>query len=139
MPQPALRELELPPSLNPVTAGRFGLWLLGKRNQARAQTRVGVATREYGSSCLARYCTLVIPWTVYEYPGLHRYLRALLGISVPSATRYVRGQRLPMGHARRLALICRERAAAFEALAADFEALSVERPKGRLRREKRGG
>ncbi len=130
----------LPPGLSPATAARFGLAALGRRNHARSLTRRAAVTREYGVGKLAKLASQVVPWSVYEYPGLARWLTDLLQVSRKTAWLYMtRDEALPPKHARRLALICRERAAAFEVLAADFESLSVERPKGRIRREKRGG
>src|SRR6202022_4813473 len=47
-----------PPGLDPVTAGRFGLWLLGKRNHFRAMRRSVSASRVSGCGLAASLCCL---------------------------------------------------------------------------------
>ncbi len=141
MPQP-LRDLELPPGLNPITAGRFGVWLWGKRNQARAKTRRGTVTREYGVTPLGRLASLVVPWSVYQYPGLRRWLGEMLQVSPRTAARWLHaGTPLPRKHAVRLERLCAERIEQLTQLREEFARLATEeRPsRRRLKRESRGG
>lgn len=113
----------LPTGLDPVTAGRFGLWLLGKRAQHRAAKRRLTPSRVYGSALVARFAALTMPWTVEEYPGYRRFAAALCGVAVATADRWLYGnRRLPAKHARTLAALCRTKAEQYAALAADFEA-----------------
>jgi len=131
---------QLPPGLTPVQAGRFGLWLLGRRSHARAKKRRFHVSREPGYGLVSRFITLLLPWTIEEYPGHLRALSELFGVSPRTVEDWLyRPERLPAKQAERMQLICRERAAAFEQLATEFEALSVERPVGTLKRRSRGG
>lgn len=129
----------LPPGLDPVTAGRFGLWLLGKRSHQRSLKRQAVVTRVSGGSCLNRFAGLSVPWTVETYPGTHRFLCGLLNVSVSSVKRWLHAdEALPAKHAQRLALICRERSQSYNDLADELERVPAKRV-GRLRRDDRGG
>ncbi len=130
---------QLPPGLTPIQAGRFGLWLLGKRSHARAMKRTCSVSREPSRSAVGQFGDLTVPWTVHEYPGLYRFIADLLQVSRSTAHGLISGKPLPAKHARRLALICAEREIAFGLLKAEFEALSVEQPKGPLQRRSRGG
>jgi hypothetical protein len=49
----------LPPGLDPVTAGRFGLWLLGKRNHFRAMRRSVSASRVSAVVLQHRFVALI--------------------------------------------------------------------------------
>jgi hypothetical protein len=136
MPQP------LPAGVTPVQAGRFGLWLLGKRNQAKAARRRGIVTRAYTRSRLDALSGLTVPWTVNEYPGAYRFFSEILGVSRQSVKRWLASDHgLPRKQALRLSSLCRDRAAAFAALADEFAAIAAEeRPsRKRLKRESRGG
>lgn len=142
-----MSRLELPFGLDPVTAGRFGLWLLGKRNHLRAQRRSVSASRVPGSGLAQRFLSLTAPWTVEEYPGRRRLLAELCGVSVATTDDWLyREQRLPPRHARRLERIAALREAAWGQLrddlakhAAEREAINA-RPRGFLKnRPRRGG
>lgn len=139
MPDPAYKPL--PPGLDPVQAGRFGLWLLGKRSQARAAKRIVSGSRVPGVGAFGKVVTLSTPWTVEEYPGYTRFFSWLCGVERGTIREWLyMPQRLPKKQAARLADWCTERAAAYAALAEEFRAWS-ERPakKRHLRRGDRGG
>ncbi len=143
--QPSLREgsqhKPLPEGLDPVTAGRYGLWLLGVRSHNRALKRTISPKRVWGYGPLHRLATLLSPWTIEEYPGYRRFMASLCGVAIRTSDRWFYGaDRLPRKHARRLAAICVERAAAYEALAKEFEAWA-DRPVERQSKERntRGG
>jgi len=113
---------QLPPGLDPVTAGRFGLWLLGKRSHTRAQRRRVSASHVPGSGLAQRFVSLIAPWTIAEYPGRRRLLGGLCGVAVATTDDWLyREQRLPAAHAQRLSTICREKAAQPLELADDLD------------------
>jgi hypothetical protein len=93
---------QLPAGLDPVTAGRWGLWLMGQREHRRALRR-SLWHRVYLRRSLAdRALALITPWPVYQYPGRIQALSELLGVSQRMAKHYV------VGH-NRLTLPRRER------------------------------
>jgi hypothetical protein len=126
----------LPAGLDPVKAGRLGLWLLGKRNHFAAKKRRGWPLREGTGTLASRFVCLIAPWELREYPGQRKLLAALLGVAESYAKRLMqRSGRLPAKHARRLAAVCAEREAACRALADDLdryatEQEALERPRG---------
>ena len=109
----------LPPGLNPVTAGRFGLWLLGQRSHRKAQRRRLAATRVCRGGLCHRFVCLLLPWRVEEYPGAIQAFAELLGISRNTAKDYLfrTRRKLPERHRVTLERIARARAAAWLALA----------------------
>src|SRR5271165_3506025 len=84
---------KLPRGLDPVTAGRFGLWLLGKRQHMRARRRNSCPATYAPRSIVDRVVALVWRWTVAEYPGMHRGLGDLLGLTAGSARHLMAGRR----------------------------------------------
>lgn len=120
----------LPPGLDPVKAGRLGLWLLGKRNQARAARRRFHPTREHVGGLVggpvSRLLDILLPWTVHEYPGQIKALAALIGgIREATAKDYLyRPENLSKRGAERLAQFCDDRAAMFAGLAKEFAAMA---------------
>lgn len=129
----------LPPGLTPVQAGRFGLWLLGKRKHLAAQRRTWVSSSVLdGNRIPQRFAKLVCRWTVSEYPGLVRAFSSLLGVSLGSGKVYLyRSGDLPHKQAKRLLELSREYRAEWDALIVDLEALVASRSKRVSRR--RGG
>lgn len=93
----------LPGGLDPVRAGRFGLWLLSKRASAARSRRTPWPNHVwvgYGG----RLGRLIAPWRVGEYPGASVMLSAITGVQVRTARRWLRGA-MPSPQARgRLAL-----------------------------------
>lgn len=119
---------QLPTGLDPVTAGRFGLWLLGKRSHARAQRRSVSASRVPGCGIAHRFVALIAPWSVHEYPGRDRILPALCEVSIETARDWLyRDRMLPPKHARRMAEIARQRAVEFEDVAKALDQHAAER------------
>src|ERR1700720_3689012 len=101
----------LPAGLDPVQAGRFGLWLLGQRSHRRAQLRTVSASRVPGSSLAQRFVLLFMPWRITQYPGRHRFLPVLCGVSIGTARLWLyREEKLPPKHARRMAEVARAHA-----------------------------
>ena len=113
----------LPAGLDPVTAGRLGLWLLGQRSHRRAQRRTISASRVPNGALGDRFLCLYVPWKLHEYPGRVLALSELLGVPQATAKRYTFG-RLPTKHAVTLARIAREREAAWRAVAEELEGKS---------------
>ena len=101
MPSP-----KLPRGLDPLTAGRWGLWLLGRRQHMRARLR-NSCPPIYGPRSLAdRAVALLWRWEVVQYPGKHRGLADLLGITHDSARHLMAGRRaLTARNAERLASV----------------------------------
>jgi len=98
------RNMPLPPGLDPVTAGRFGLWLLGQRNHRAAQRRRRGSLRVYPASDASRFARLVCPWIIAEYPGAEVLISQLCGVSEVTAEGWLRRTKpLPSRHARVLA------------------------------------
>lgn len=133
------RPPKLPAGLDPVTAGRFGLWLFGLRNQQAAKKRTTRPRHVDGSGVLNAFVRLAMPWTVEEYPGYRRLLADLFNVKILTVDKWIYSDRgLPLRHAARMAEICRERSAAYAALAAEFEAWP-KRGNRPLKRRHRGG
>ena len=131
----------LPPGLDPVTAGRFGLWLLGRRSHERALKRRSSPSRVFGYGIIQRLATLIAPWTVEEYPGYRRFLADLCGVNIRTSDDWLYGaQSLPRIHARRLSTLSRERGEALLAISEEL-ATWADRPIERkpIERAKRGG
>ena len=120
----------LPPGLSPVTAGRWGLWLLSRRSYRAARKRTAFPARRkwghnghWGHRLIHRWCELIVPWTVHEYPGEDRMLAAICGIAISSAHAYLKPSRhLPRRHAARLSDYLMAHAAECEALARELRA-----------------
>ena len=117
----------LPPGLDPVTAGRWGLWLWGQRSHQRALKRTASASRVEGGGVSQRFVTMVAPWTVEEYPGRIRLLSSWFGVKASTAKDWLyRPQRLGAKRARMMARVCEDRAEAFRLLALDLERYAAE-------------
>src|SRR5215472_9629610 len=61
--------MSLPPGLDPVSAGRIGLWLLSRRSHNAPQKRTAFPQREWRKTPAAKFVRLICQWHVYEYPG----------------------------------------------------------------------
>ena len=125
--------------MNPVEAGRFGLWLLGQRNRRAASRRRALPSRVYDKSLADRFRGLITPWRVYEYPGTIVLMAQLCSVGVGTARTWCnRGYQLAPHQARRMAGYLRTRAAEELALAGELEAAAKEqellRSTGRLNR-----
>jgi hypothetical protein len=119
--------LPLPQGLNPVDAGRLGLWLLGRRNQRAASRRRARPSHVYNRSLADRFRGLITPWRVHEYPGTLAFMAELCGVGVGTARNWCkRGYRLPPHQARRMARYLRIYAAEGLALADALEAAAKE-------------
>jgi len=122
--------MSLPPGLDPVSAGRLGLWLLSRRSHRAAQRRIAFPARAWRGELIHRWCALIVPWKVFEYPGCERMLATLLGISHASAHQYLKpswGNRLPCKHAITLAQYLESRASQCDALAHELRAYAKAR------------
>jgi len=118
----------LPPGLDPVTAGRFGLWLLGKRNHRKAQLREVSPSRVCGSGLADRMAYLFAPWSVTEYPGRRRLLAGLCRVSIATVDDWLYGKKpLPPHHARHFSRMARQQALALNDLADDLDRHAKER------------
>ena len=119
----------LPPGLDPVTAGRWGLWLLGNRSHRRAQQRTVSASRVPGCGACDRFLYLLAPWRYNEYPGRMQILAETLGVRRTTVRDYLYrpALKLPERHRVTLERIARERAAAWLALA---DELAGKQPQG---------
>ena len=117
----------LPKGVTPTQAGRFGLWLLGLRQHKAAQRRIAFPKCAYAPQTLvARWCRLIVPWKVFEYPGSQRMLSELCGISLKSAERYHQpSAKLPRKQALRLSQYLEQHASACEALARELRAYAA--------------
>ena len=121
-----MSDRKLPPGLDPVTAGRWGLWLLGQRSKRAAAKRTHVGIRECGYGPVRDFIQLVAPWRVDTYPSQERLLAGLCGVSEATAVPMLsRPKAISARSAERLAAICddyerraRETAAALRAHAA---------------------
>lgn len=110
------------PGFDPVTAGRYGLWLLGFRNHRAASRRRGLVYHVYNRSLADRFRGLLTPWRVHEYGGTVRLLAELCGVKEDSARQWCTGgQKLPAHQCRRLAGYLRGHAALTLALAVELE------------------
>ena len=112
-----------PVNVDPVTAGRFGLWLLGRRSHNAANRRLPLPRPiDLGTATLLRrFAALICAWDVWEYPGAPRCIGAILGIEASSAKRYL-WREVPRRHAERLADYLEGHAAECQALAAELRA-----------------
>jgi len=96
--------MPLPPGLDPVTAGRFGLWLLGQRNHRAAIRRRHSPFRVYRAGVVCRFASVVCPWLVKDYPGAQVLIAGLCGVSEDTANDWLRQKKpVPSRHARTLA------------------------------------
>ena len=119
---PPAQHPPLPEGLDPVAAGRAGLWLLAKREQAKAARRVAFPRRVCSDTLAARFVRLFLPWSVQEYPGYRRWLAQLLNVSEGRARNVcVRSGTLPRIHALTMSRYLRDHAAQCEALARQLE------------------
>lgn len=122
----------LPPGLNPVTAGRWGLWLLSKRQYRAAKRRRAFAEKRVSrdeDSHGRRFIRLIVPWQPHEYPGALRFIAAVLGVEVSSARRYLApSMGLPRVHAAVLAGYLEGHAALCLALARELREVERSKP-----------
>lgn len=112
----------LPQGLSPVSAGRWGLWLLGLRNHRAASQRCGLVHHVYNRSLADRFRGLITPWRIYEYGGTLRLMAQICRVSEDSARQWCTGgQKLPAHQCRRLAGYLHGHAASALALAEELE------------------
>jgi hypothetical protein len=131
---------QLPAGLDPVQAGRFGLWLLGKRSHARALRRTFSGTRVPSTRITGRLLGILLPWTIHEYPGNLQALAEMCGVARSTASDWLYCARpLPRKHAARLADICEQREIAFRDLKEEFRAIAAAPAERPLKRRSRGG
>ena len=134
----------LPPGLDPVQAGRFGLWLLGQREHNRALERDITAVRVWDSRDEGRLAYMgasaILPWRVNRYPALHKGLADILGVSVRVARGYLwERSRFPVMHALRLADFLAADIARKQEAERALRAYAAEKEASRKAREKKRG
>jgi hypothetical protein len=116
----------LPPGIDPIHAGRLGLWLLSRRSHRAASRRIAFPYRRTGGRLARRVADLICPWDIFEYPGAIRFFSALLGISRGSAKRYLATScEIPRKHAVPLAVYLEHHAAECQALAIELRAYAA--------------
>lgn len=119
--------MPLPAGLDPVDAGRLGLWLLAKRKQKRAQAPV-FPDPVYGDHLAAKVAHVLIPWRLSGYPGASRYFAKLCGVSSITTRRWLRGvYPIPRRHALTLAGFLQGHASMCEALAHELRETKPQR------------
>lgn len=90
-------------------------WVLGRRHHLRALKRKAHPTpiNEFRSFA-ERQLRLLVPWTLYEYPGLTRFAAAIFGVASETARKIIDGNKpLPFKQAATLADILEERGRAY--------------------------
>src|SRR5580704_1716677 len=91
--------LQLPPGMDPVQAGKWGLWFLGQHEHRKSLRRCVTPRRIYGGNATQRFVHLLAPWTVNEYPGSAQIMSELLGVKRGTAKCYLhRSGPLPLKH-----------------------------------------
>lgn len=119
---------DLPPGLDPVTAGRMGLWLLGKRGHERAIRRRDPQYRVPHSTLASATCCAVLPWRLYETPGHVALLASILDVGEGHARHTLLGQEpLSAAGAERLALWLSDRIALQQGLVDELRAYGAAR------------
>ena len=107
---------QLPRGLDPVRAGRIGLWSLSQRSHRAAKKRVAFPNRVWPE-------TLVCRFIVHEYAGSRVVLSHILGVAPLYARNLMKPsheRRLPPKHACRLADYLLAHAAECDALAREL-------------------
>lgn len=118
----------LPPGLTAIDAGRWGLWLLGKRSHIRYLKRTVTPARIRGHGLVHDMMQALMPWSVEEYPGYRKGLAFWCGVKVRTVEDWLYGKRpIPSKHAVTLAAIARTRAEQLNAVAAELEAYAAGR------------
>jgi hypothetical protein len=137
-PNPAARTADrLPPGLDPVAAGRWGLWLLGNRSHNRSIGSQTCPPLYGGDRIIGHVYTQLAPWKRFEYPGRIKYLADVLGVSRETARKYSGCQRdLPPKHALRLADYLEAKAIRLKELAEALRSEALQR-QARQRRDRR--
>ena len=102
-----------------ITAGRLGLWLLGRRASAAKQARVAQPRRE-PRGLAARVGYALAPWRVREYPGTEALLASICGVSRETAKGWLRGNRPSARSRERLAQYLEDGAAILQSLALEL-------------------
>jgi hypothetical protein len=127
------------PGFDPVTAGRYGLWLLGLRNHRAASRRRGLVHHVYNRSLADRFRGLITPWRVHEYGGTLRAMAEICRVSEDSARQWCTGrQKLPAHQCRRLANYLRGHAASVLALAEELDDVAQAAERYRAMHPRRG-
>lgn len=107
----------LPKDFDAVQAGRMGLWLLGVRQHRAALRRVAFPSVRH-TTLVWRFTRLTVRWKISEYPGMARFLSAVLGIAPSYARNLLKpSAELPAKHARRMADFLANHASQCDALA----------------------
>jgi hypothetical protein len=120
----------LPRGLDPVSAGRFGLWLLSRRSHRAKQRRVAFPARVWPQTLVWRWVRLISPWRCHEYPGAAVVISSLCEIAPSYAWNLLKpswASKLPPRHAHRLAAYLEAHAAESEALARELRAYAQDR------------
>jgi hypothetical protein len=87
-----------------------------------------MGTRPLGHRLIHRWCELIVPWTVHEYPGEDRMLAAICSIAISSALAYLKPSRhRPRKHAVRLVDYLEAHASQELALALELRAYAQDR------------
>lgn len=145
MPAPAAPELPTHPPYTPrhrpnarrasklYTIPQFFVWL-GKKNRTAASKRTASPILKGGKTPVSRFNDALCPWNVTQYPGRHRFLASVLGVSLVSAKRFQQpSANVSPAHDAKLAAYLRTKAATLLALAAELEA-SAEAKRRALKR-----
>lgn len=121
-------EGRLPEGLDPVTAGRYGLWLMGLRQQQRAARRSPKPTAYIPHTLLGRTLRTILPWSIHEYPGIKQFAASVLNVCPKVAEDYLYDRpphRLPAKHAATLSAILKDHIAVQTAMAAELDAYAA--------------
>jgi hypothetical protein len=99
--------------------------LLGVRAHAAAERRVAFPPVRH-STLVWRFTRLIVGWKISEYPGMARYLSALLGIAPSYARNLLKPSwKLPPKHAQKMADFLEKHASECDALAHELRAYAA--------------
>ena len=124
--------------VDPVTAGRLGLWLLGRRSHNAASRRVAFPIRKNPpGNLVSRFARLIAPWLIFEYPGSEAVIAGICAIKRGYAHDLLKPSfRLPSKHAITMAHYLARHASQCEALSAELLAYAAAARQGRANRER---
>lgn len=99
----------------PSTIETVPKWVLGRRSHYRASKRKAHPSPvKIFRSFAERQLRLLVPWTLYEYPGLTRFAAAVFGVASETARKIIDGNKpLPFKQAATLAGMLEERGLAY--------------------------
>ena len=131
--------MPLPAGLDPVSAGRFGLWLLGKRASAARQRRIPFP-RRVARGHAGPVAATVWPWHVHQYPGAAVMLSAICGVSLGTARHWLKGSRMSPRNRERLAQWLEDQAAILQSLALELrrDVAAARKPSDNFRKRENG-